>query len=133
MKETSKLPDTRSPRQLTRDGNEPPSTWQINRGMERPPLCSLVLSAGFGSGRPALGPASGGALALPKRTSHETIRKTQVLPVQVAQKPNLHLTSEVITELKPNRRDQMGPTKALIIDSMGCLEVFVLITWQENF
>lgn len=27
----------------------------------------------------------------------------------------------------------MGPKKALIIDSMGRLEVFVLITWQENF
>lgn len=65
------------------------------------PTFSLVLSAGFGSSRPALGLTSGGALALPKGTSHETIRKTQVLPVQVAQKPNLHLTSEVITELKP--------------------------------
>lgn len=55
-----------------------------------------------------------------------------MLPVWVDQKPHLHLTSGVITELKPNRRHQLGRAKALIINSTGHSEVFILITWQEN-
>ena len=61
----------------------------------------------------------------------KTIKNSRVQPVWVDQKPHLHLTSGVITELKPNRRHQLGRAKALIIDSVGHSEVCILITWQE--